>query len=239
MPIKNSPMNLFTFLCFFMVLGLVVSSGCTRSLSSTASENRTVTVQTPTLPVSTSSPTIQHSSTTIAPQKVMVTLGPLKTIKDSELWFTIQVPESWKVTTERISNPEGYEGLVYVTYLYDDPVRFNTHEFYIITYAITRDFDQAVRNTYRDTWTPLPNESTVKINGITFDRFESKSGDKVIVAYVVRKSSANERGFASVIEYSIDSSSQYQQKDFESFISTFDYKDAKDIKLAVGEEIKR
>jgi hypothetical protein len=55
----------------------------------------------------------------------------------------------------------------------------------------------------------------------------------------VRKSSANERGFASVIEYSLDSSSQYQRKDFESFISTFQYEGAKEIKSAAGEEIKR
>jgi hypothetical protein len=165
----------------------------------------------------------------------MVTLGPLKTIKDSELWFTMQVPESWVVLTERISNQEGYEGLVYVTYLHDNPVLFNTHEFYIITYAVTRNFDQAVRDTYRNR---KMNESTVTINGITFDRFESKTDDHVKVAYVVRKSSANERGFASVIEYSHNSSSQYQQKDFESFLSTFQYKGAKEIKSVAGEEIK-
>jgi hypothetical protein len=192
--------------------------------------------QTTAPPVSTSSPALQPSSTTVTPQEVTVTSGPLKTIKDSELWFTMQVPETWEVTTKRISNPEGYEGLVYFTYLYDNPVLFNTHEFYIITYAITRNFDQAVRDTYRNR---KMNESTVKINGITFDRFESKSDDNVKVAYVVRKSSANERGFASLIEYSLNASSQYQQKDFEYFISTFHYKGAKEIRSAAGEEIKR
>jgi hypothetical protein len=83
------------------------------------------------------------------------------------------------------------------------------------------------------------NESTVIISGITFDRFESKSDDKVKVVYVVRKSSANERGFASLIVYTFNSSSQYQQEDFESLISTFHYGTAKDIKLAAGDEIKR
>ena len=97
-------------------------------------------------------------------------------------------------------NPEGYSGLVFITYLYNNPILFNTHEFYIITYAISRDWDQAVRNSYRIILTPLPIESTVTINGITLDRFESKTNDNVKVAYVVRKSSANERGFASVIE---------------------------------------
>jgi hypothetical protein len=147
----------------------------------------------------------------------------------------MQVPESWKVSTERIPNPEGYEGLVYVTFLHDNPVLYNDHEFYIITYAITRNFDQTLRENYRN---KKMNESAVTINGITFDRFESKTDDQVKVAYVVRKSSANERGFASLIEYSLNASSQYQQTDFESLISTFQHKGAKEIKLAAGEEIK-
>ena len=162
-----------------------------------------------------------------------VTGVPLKTIKDSELWFSMQVPESWEPTTERTSNPEGYEGLVYITDLNKND------EFYIITYAISRDQDQSFRNYYRDTWTPLPNESTVTINGKIFDRFESKSDDFVKVAYVVRKGSANERGFASVIIYSLTSPRGYQQKDFESFILTFHYLKAKEVKLSPGEEIKK
>jgi len=226
-------MKFFTFLCFLIVVTIACSSGCTRPMSPPSS-NQTMPARTTAPPVSTSS-AVPPSSTTVTPQEVMVTSGPLKTIKDSELWFTMQVPESWVVSTERMSNPEGYEGLVYVTYLYDNPVLFNNHEFYIITYAITRNFDQAFRDSYRNT---KMNESTVTINGIIFDRFESKTDDHVKVAYVVRKGSANERGFASVIEYSLNSSSQYQQKDFESFLSTFQYKGAKEIKTAAGEEIK-
>ena len=226
-------MKIFTFLCFLIVLTIVCSSGCTRPMSPPSS-NRTMPARTTAPPLSTSS-AVPPSSTIVTPQEVMVTLGPLKTIKDSELWFTLQVPESWEVTTERMSNPEGYAGLVYVTYLYNNPLLFNTHEFYIITYAISRDWDQAVRDTYRNR---KMNESTVTINGITFDRFESKTDDHVKVAYVVRKGSANERGFASVIEYSLNSSSQYQQKDFESFLLTFRYLRAKEIKSAAGEEIK-
>ena len=227
-------MNFFAFFCFVMVLAIAGSSGCAGPVA----ENQTMPAGTTAPRVSTSSPVITPSSTTIRPQEELVTPGPSKTIKDSELWFTMQVPASWEVTTERISNSEGYEGLVYLTYLYDDPDLSDAHQFYIFTYAITRGQDQAVRTLYRDTWTPLPNESTVTINGITFDRFESRTDSNVKVAYVVRKGSANERGFASVIEYSVNSSGQYRQKDFESFISTFQYKSAKDIKSAAGEEIK-
>ena len=221
---------------FFIVLlvAVVITAGCVGGDKETVVEP----VQTTALSVSTP-PTVQPPFTADTHKKIIVTSSPLKTIKDSELWFTMQVPESWEVKTGRISNPEGYEGLVYMTYLHDNPVPFNTHEFYIITYAISRSQDQSFRNYYRDKWTPLPNESTIIINGITFDRFESKTDNDVQVAYVVRKISANERGFASVIEYSLDSSSQYQRKDFESFISTFQYEGAKEIKSAAGEEIKR
>ena len=216
-----------------MVLAIACSSGCTQSIDSPSAKNRTIPAPTTPPTASPSKPNIQPHFTTIAPKEVVQTLGPLKTIKDSELWFTMQVPESWNVTTERIPNPGGYEGLTYITHLYDGNV------FYIITYAITRGQDQDIRNYFRASWTPLPNESTVTINGITFDRFESKSYDNIDVAYVVKKSSANERGFASLIEYSLNSSSKDQQKNFESFISTFQYKGAKEIKSATGEEIKR
>jgi hypothetical protein len=213
-------------------------SGCSSSQNgaSTESKNQTVATGTVVPVVSTSSVIITPSPTIVTSQKVMETLGPLKTIKDPELWFTMQVPASWDVSTEQLPNPEGYEGLVYVTYLYNNPVLFNTHEFYILTYAITRNFDQAIRDTYRKR---KMNESTVIIHGITFDRFESKSDDNVYVVYVVRKSSANERGFASLIEYSLNSSSNYQQNDYESLISTFRYVTARDIPLLSGEEIKR
>ena len=136
------------------------------------------------------------------------------------------------VTTEQLSIPEGYRGLGFETSLYGK-------EFHIFTYGITRNQDQDFRNYYRRFWTPLPNETTVTMNGVSYDRFESKSGGNISVAYVVRKGSWNERGYASVIEYFIDSDSQYQQKDFESVISTFRYVTARDIGSATGEEIIR
>lgn len=216
-----------------MLLTMAGSSGCTHSTSTPLSENQTMPAELTATAVTTSSPAIQPSSTITPPQEVTATVIPLKTIKDSELWFSMQVPESCEVTKKRISNPEGYEGLVYDTILY------NSDEFHIISYAISRGQDQSFRNYYRDSWKPVPNESVVTINGIIFERFESKSNGSVKVAYVGRKSSANERGFATVIEYLFHSSHEYQQKEFESFISTFHYIPAKNIKSASGEEIKR
>ena len=226
-------MKVFTFLCFLMLLTMASSSGCTRPTSHPSSENQTIPAPTTAPLITTSSPALRPSSTTTPPQEVTATFISLKIIKDSELWFSMKVPDSWEVTTKRISNPEGYEGLVYDTILYKND------EFHIITYAISRSQDQSFRNYYRDSWTPPPNESAVTINGITFDRFESKSDGNVKVAYVGRKSSANERGFASVIEYVSNSLQGYTQNDFESFISTFHYMTAKEIKSASGEEIKR
>lgn len=231
-------MNLFTFFCCVIVLAITCSSGCTGPVSAPSTE-QTTQAATTSPAVTAPLPGITPSFTTAAPQETITTAGPKKTLKDSELWFTIQVPESWEVITERIPNPEGYSGIVYVTSLYNNRGFVNTHEFYIITYAISRDYDQTMRTYLRDTWTPSPTETTVTINGITFDRFESKTSDTVNVAYVVRKGSANERGFASVIEYFVNSSSQYKQQDFESYLSTFRYLAADDISSAAGEEIKR
>jgi hypothetical protein len=228
-----------SFTSGFCIIVLILIAGCTapqRGISDNGSKIQTVQ----TIPADATTPLVipsgsitVPSSPVVRPQKVMVTLGPLKAVKDPELWFYLQVPESWVVTSERISIPEGYMGLIYETSLY------NNAKFHILTYAITRNQDQDLRNYYRSSWTPHPNESTVMINGITFDRFESKSGADVSVAYVVRKGSANERGLASVIEYSIDSSGPYPLEDFESLISTFHYVAADEINDIPGEEIKR
>ena len=233
------------FLVAFLMGILILIAGCTspQEIAAAGPDNESGVH---TIPAGTTVPTVSpplsvitSSSPTATPQKVTVLSGPLKTIKDPELWFTMQVPESWAVMTKQASNPQGYEGLVYVTYLHDDPIRFNLHDFYITTYAISRDNDQALRTYFRKTWIPVPNESTVTIHGIIFDRFESGNNTHVKVVYVGRKSTANARGFANIIEYSIDSSSQYQQEDFEALILTFHYIAAEDIQDTAGEEIKR
>jgi hypothetical protein len=170
-----------------------------------------------------------------------VPLGSLKTIKDSELGFVMQVPESWEVTTEWLTPPEGYAGLVYRTDLYGKYQKMydGTYEypdFYITTYAISRDWDQAMRaDNRKHHW----NESTVIINKLVFDRYELKTNDTVLVEYIMRKTSANLRGFANVIFLKIDSSSVYQQGDLESLVSTFHYITAEEVKSPGVEEIKR
>jgi hypothetical protein len=111
--------------------------------------------------------------------------------------------------------------------------------FYIQTYTISRSQDQAYRDLFRKTWVPAPTETTVTINGITYDRFESTQDTKTQVAYVARKSSANERGYSSVLMYTTDSSRRFEKEDFEKVISSFKYFSHSDAGTIPGEEIPR
>lgn len=154
-----------------------------------------------------------------------------KTVKDRELLFSLVVPDSWNMETERLSNPEGYEGLAYRT-----SVPFDT-SFTILTYAITRGQDQDIRNAIRDTWIPKPNETTVTLNSITCDRFETSSGGKTAIAYVVRKASANEKGFASWITCTSTPSGRLSPGDCDAIVRTFRYLSLRDADSVPGELI--
>ena len=58
---------------------------------------------------------------------------------------------------------------------------------------------------------------------IIYDRFESTSNGKTTVAYVARKGSANERGYASVLVFTADTSNRFEKEDFEKIVSSFRY----------------
>jgi len=160
-----------------------------------------------------------------------------KSLKDSELWFTIRVPEDWNATTVWERGYGTWIGYYFYTVLgVEEPVynqtgitrRINSTRMTIMTYAITRNQDQDYRNDFRQNWIPTPVESTETINGIVFDRFESK-GEGTAVGYVVKKASANERGYATVIWYYV-SPSQCQE-DIENIIHTFRYLSEREILL--------
>jgi len=160
-----------------------------------------------------------------------------KSLKDSELWFTIRVPEDWNATTVWERGYGTWIGYYFYTVLgVEEPVynqtgitrRINSTRMTIMTYAITRNQDQDYRNDFRQNWIPTPVESNETINGIVFDRFESK-GEGTAVGYVVKKASANERGYATVIWYYV-SPSQCQE-DIENIIHTFRYLSEREILL--------
>jgi hypothetical protein len=154
-------------------------------------------------------------------------------MKDSDLLLALQVPENWALSTRRLVNPVDSEGLVYQT----DLVKNDT--FFIQTYTISRNQDQEYRDRFRRIWVPKPVETTVTINGITYDRFESSSGNTTHTAYIVHKSSANERGYASVLVYSADSGNRFEKEDFEKIIASFRYFSGDEAGTVAGTEIPR
>jgi hypothetical protein len=218
------------------VISLVVFgiffAGCTQ-MSGTGPVSSAVPVTT--LPTSEPATLVLTAAVTSAPQQVVTVihqLSLLKDIKDTDLLFTLQVPVEWSVNTYRLNNADNSEGLEYQTDLVGNDV------FYIRTYTVSRSQDQAYRDQFRK-WSPAPAETTVMINQITYDRFESTSDGKTHVAYVARKSSANERGYASVLVFAADTSNRFEKEDFEKIVSSFKYFTAYSAGTMPGEEIPR
>lgn len=223
MPEKNYPV----LLAALVVLGIFFA-GCTQSSGS----GPDTTVVPVTTPPSAESLTVATTSTPAPVITIIRYVSQTKDIKDSELLFMLQVPVEWNVTSHRLNNPDDSGGLMYQTDLVGNDV------FTIRTYSISHSQDQAFRDEFRN-WIPAPNETIIKINDISYDRFESTSGSKTRVAYVARKTSANERGYASVLFLSANASSPFEKDDFEKVVSSFKYFSGGDAKTMPGEEIPR
>jgi hypothetical protein len=157
---------------------------------------------------------------------------PTKAWKDSGLHIAFSAPQNWNVTTMPVRLPEGSQGLIYQTNL--DPNR----AFNLTTFPISLSDDQAYRDTFR-TWDPAPNQTTVRINGIVFDRFESTQSGRSHIGYVAQKASANDIGFSSVLEFTTDSSRPFDREDFEKVVASFSYFTARNASSVPGEEIPR
>ncbi|MFA5222421.1 MAG: hypothetical protein WC391_09080 [Methanoregula sp.] len=173
--------------------------------------------------------------TTSAPHVIVTVIHyilPTKVWKDSELHFTITAPQDWAVTTRQMSMPDGSQGLNYQTDLVSNDV------FYIRTFPISLSDDQAYRNTFR-TWDPAPVQTTVTLNDITFDRFESTNDGKTHVGYVAQKGSASDIGFSSVIVYTAETSRPFEKEDFDKVVASFAYFTKNQEATMPGEEIPR
>jgi hypothetical protein len=218
-------------LMLILVAGIFFA-GCTQSSD--------IGPVTPSVPVTTSpapepATPLPPAAATSAPQQVVTIVhqvSQLRDIKDQELLFTLQVPVEWSVTTYRLNNADNSEGLVYQTDLVGNNV------FSILTYTASRSQDQAYRDRFRK-WSPVPAETTVTINEIIYDRFESLSEGKIHVAYVARKGSANERGYASVIIFVADTGNRFEKEDFEKVVSSFRYFSGSVASTIPGTEIAR
>jgi hypothetical protein len=214
-----------------MVLGIYLT-GCTQY-----SGNAPVTPAVPltTLPAPQPATPLPTEPVTGAPEQVVTVvhqLSLLKNMKDTDLLFTLQVPVEWDLSTYRLNNPDNSEGLVYRTDLVKD------NAFFIYTYTASRGQDQAYRDQFRK-WSPPPAETTVTINRITYDRFESASTGTTRVAYVARKGSANERGYASVLVFTADTTNRFEKDDYERVVSSFRYFTAAEAGTLPGTEIER
>jgi len=214
-----------------ILIAILLSAGCTQSSPAPVPQPVATAVMTTYPPAVTPVAAV----TTSVPQVVVTVIHyivPTKVWKDSELHITFAAPENWNVTTLRVSQPEGSQGLIYQTDLVKNDI------FFIRTYPISLNDDQAYRNSFRK-WDPAPVETTVTFNGITYDRFESVKDGKIHVGYVAQKASANDIGFSSVLVYTADQSLPYEKTDFEKVVASFAYFTRYQADKMPGEEIPR
>jgi hypothetical protein len=225
-------MNRFGTLTIILVIALILSAGCTQPALTPQQDIRPTTVET-TLPATTVVPTV--NVTTSTPKEVVTVIryvAPVKTWKNSDLHFGFDAPQDWAVTTRQLTTPDGSQGLEFQTDLLPND------RFYIRTYPVSRNQDQDYRNTFRK-WVPAPDETTATYNNIVYDRFESVSNGRAQIAYVARKSSASDIGYASVLVFTTNASHSFQREDFENVVASFTHFSADKAPVMTGYEIPR
>jgi hypothetical protein len=183
------------------------------------------------VPEPTPSPTqaVTTAATTV-PQPVVTLVryvSQTKDIWDPDLMFALQVPVEWNVSTTRLIKSDIPD---YRTDLVAADV------FSVYSYYFSQDKDRAYRDQFGQ-WSPAPAVTTVKINDITFDRFESASDGRTRVAYIVQKNSANERGYVSVLVFTALDNNRFEKEDFEKVVSSFRYFSGKSAGTEPCEEI--
>jgi hypothetical protein len=224
-------MKLFGTGILILLIALILAAGCTQSSPAPYTEPFTTA---PTQ-IATTVPPALTVVTTSAPQVIVTVIHlvvPTKAWKDSVLHIAFSAPQDWNVTTMPVKLPEGSQGLIYQTNL-DPAGAFN-----ITTFPISLSDDQAYRDTFR-TWDPAPVQTTVTINGIVFDRFESTKNGITQVGYVAQKASANDIGFSSVLRYTTDASLPFDREDFEKVVGSFSYFTSENASTVPGMEIPR
>ena len=183
------------------------------------------------VPEPTPSPTqtVTTAATTV-PQPVVTLVRYVsltKEIMDPDLMFALKVPVEWNVSTTRLIKSDIPD---YRTDLVPSDV------FSVYSYYFSQDKDRAYRDQFGQ-WSPAPAVTTVKINDITFDRFESASDGRTRVAYVAHKGSANERGYAGMLVFTARDSNRFEKEDFEKVVSSFRYFSGKSAGTEPCEEI--
>lgn len=125
-------MKLFGTIILVLLVSILLSAGCTQPSPIPG----TVEIATPS-PVMTTTPAVLTPITaapTSAPQVIVTIVHyivPTKQWKDSEHHFTFAAPQDLTVTTRRMIQPDGSEGLMYQTDL------VSNDGFFITTYPIS------------------------------------------------------------------------------------------------------
>ncbi|OPX65558.1 MULTISPECIES: hypothetical protein [unclassified Methanoregula] len=211
--------GLRTVLIVLILLSCSLSAGCIISSGKNPAppaEGITTISPSVTEPAASASPGISAAGTTAAPQETVTVVRyvpRLKDLRDPELLFAIRVPAEWNVSTWRLMKADLPD---YRTDLVSGGV------FSVWSYPSSRSREQAYRDQYR-LWSPAPTESTVTINGIRYDRFESRSAGNTSVAYIMDTNSANERGYAGVLVFTARDCNRFELEDFEQVVSSFRY----------------
>jgi hypothetical protein len=108
--------------------------------------------------------------------------------------------------------------------------------FFIITFPITRSREQEYRDRFRREY-PGAVETAVTINDIRYDRFEGKADGNTTVAYLSRATSANERGYGSMLVYRTRDGNRFERADYEDVVSSFRYFGSRTAGTVPGNEI--
>jgi hypothetical protein len=216
-----------TFVLILVVIACICSAGCTQLLGNGTATPVVPATNVPTPVPATPVPTAVATSTPREVVTVIHYVSPLKEVKDSYLLFSLQVPVAWNVATYRMTNSDIPD---YRTDLVAGNVFTVSSDYYSL------DKERAYREEFRQ-WSPAPTETTVTINGITYDRFESTSDGKTNVSYIMQKSSANERGYVSVLVFTARDNNPFEKEDYDKVVASFRSYCKDDTSIMPGTEI--
>lgn len=210
-----------------VVIACIFLAGCVQSSGYSPVTPAVPATSVPTPDPATLVPTVVPTSVPSEVVTVVRYVSPPEDIKDSKLLFTLQVPADWNVTTYRMTNSDTAD---YRTDLVADNV------FSLYSYVITGSREQEYRDQFRQQL-HAPVETAVTINDIMYDRFEERADGNTTVAYIGHATSANERGYGSVLVFTARDCNRFEMEDFEKVVSSFRYFSMRSAGTQPGEEI--
>ncbi|HJX55848.1 MAG TPA: hypothetical protein VJ350_03350 [Methanoregula sp.] len=244
--------SLLVVLCCMLGI-LLVTAGCTQTVQPTPTPTPVPTT------APTETPTVVPTPLPTTPVPVPTTIVPAiplpKSIRDTQLLFTISAPNGYAGTTIRA--PTSAYNILYKTTVFNPAVsganrtitdNSGTYielpdSLTIFSYSSSLSVDQNIRNIIRGSGAAF-NESVVTYNGITYVRFDverdpySGAPGRTIV-FVGNKASANEKGYLPVMIYTLTSEDTLSQATYENMVMSFRYYTGRNIGSAPGQETDR